>query len=160
GNTAFLIRGGKFEVTVQQQGVKSARRFQLTPADLFFGEMAYVSGTPRTASVIALDDAEVWEGRRNVLDRLMRLPTQRQRFEADYRARALDLVLQGSELFEGLPADEFKKIVDYLRPRLSFVRVSPGQTLFRQGDRANALYLVRLGHVRVGVRRFGKETGV
>ena len=160
GNTAFLIRSGKFEVTVQQPGAKSVVRFQLTPADMIFGEMACMSGTPRTASVTALDDAEVWEVRRNVLDRLMRLPTQRQRFEADYRGRALDLVLQGAELFEGIAADEFKKIVDYLRPRLSFVRVSPGQTLFRQGDRANAMYLVRLGHVRVGVRRYGKETGV
>jgi len=160
GNTAFLIRSGNFEATVQQPDSKSVVRFQLTSADLFFGEMACVSGTPRTASVTALDAAEVWEVRRNVLDRLMRLPAQRQRFEADYRGRALDLVLQGAELFEGLPADDFGKIVNYLRPRLSFVRVSPGQTLFRQGDRANAMYLVRLGHVRVGVRRFGKETGV
>ena len=171
GNTAFLIRSGKFEVTVQPTesnsakafpsgGAQSALRFQLTPADMIFGEMACMSGTPRTASVTALDDAEVWELRRNVLDRLMRIPSHRQRFEADYRGRALDLVLQGAQLFENIGHDEYRKIVDYLRPRLSFVRVSPGQTLFRQGDRANALYLVRLGHVRVGVRRFGNETGV
>jgi Fe-S-cluster-containing hydrogenase component 2/CRP-like cAMP-binding protein len=122
--------------------------------------MACMSGTPRTATVTALENAEVWEVRRNVLDRLMRLPTQRQRFEAYYRARALDLVLQGSELFEGIADDEFRKIVDFVRPRLTFVRVSPGQTLCRQGDRADAMYLVRLGHVRIGVRRYGKETGV
>ena len=171
GNTAFLIRSGSFEVTVQptesksakglpRSGAQSALRFQLTPADMIFGEMACMSGTPRTASVTALEDAEVWELRRNVLDRLMRIPSHRQRFEADYRGRALDLVLQGAQLFENIGHDEYRKIVDYLRPRLSFVRVSPGQTLFRQGDRANALYLVRLGHVRVGVRRFGNETGV
>ena len=160
GNTAFLIRSGKFEVTVKQPDKKDVVRFQLTPADVFFGEMACVTGTPRTASVTALDDAEVWEVRRNVLDRIMRLPTQRQRFEANYRTRALDLVLQGAELFKGIAEDEFKKIVNFLRPRLTFVRVSPGQTLFRQGDRANAMYLIRLGHVRIGVRRFGKETSV
>ena len=160
GNTAFLIRSGKFEVTVKQPAPKADVRFQLTPADVFFGEMACVTGTPRTASVTALDDAEVWEVRRNVLDRIMRLPTQRQRFEANYRTRALDLVLQGAALFKGIPEDEFRSIVNFLRPRLTFVRVSPGQTLFRQGDRSNAMYLIRLGHVRIGVRRFGKETGV
>ena len=170
GNTAFLIRSGKFEVTVQQEDAKSAKKSagdrgqtvlrQLTTADMLFGEMACMSGTPRTASVTAIEDAEVWEVRRNVLDRLMRLPTQRQRFEGDYRTRALDLVLQGAELFDGIAEGDFKKIVNYLRPRVTFVRVSPGQTLFRQGDRANAMYLIRLGHVRVGVRRFGKETGV
>ncbi len=159
GNTAFLIRSGNFEVTVRQPDA-SPLHFQLTPEDMIFGEMACLSGTPRTASVHAVGDAEVWEVRRNVLDRLMRLPSQRERFEADYRERALDLVLQGADLFDGIGADEFKSIVDFLRPRLTFVRVSPGQTLFRQGDRANAMYLVRLGHVRVGVRRFGKETGV
>jgi Fe-S-cluster-containing hydrogenase component 2/CRP-like cAMP-binding protein len=157
GNTAFLIRSGNFEVTVQQPGAKSVVRFQLTPANMIFGEMACVSGTPRTATVTAVGDAEVWEVRRNVLDRLMRLPTQRERFEIDYRTRALDLVLQGAALFEGIAEDEFKKIVNYLRPLLNFVRVSPGQTLFQQGDRADFMYLVRLGHVRVGVRRFGNE---
>ena len=156
GNTAFLIRSGKFEVTVQPTSL----RFQLTPADMIFGEMACMTGTPRTATVTALEDAEVWEVRRNVLDRLMRNPSQRQRFETDYRRKSLDLVLQGAELFENIAQDEYRKIVDFLRPRLTFVRVNPGQTLFRQGDRANALYLVRLGHVRIGVRRFGKETGV
>jgi Fe-S-cluster-containing hydrogenase component 2 len=160
GNTAFLIRRGNFEVTVQQPGAKSVVRFQLTPASMIFGEMACVSGTPRNATVTAVGDAEVWEVRRNVLDRLMRLPSQRDRFESDYRERALDLVLQGADHFRGIAENEFKKIVDFLRPCLSFVRVSPGQTLFRQGDRANAMYLIRLGHVRVGVRRFGKETGV
>ncbi len=160
GNTAFLIRSGNFQVALRQPGKTEPVRFQLTPADVFFGEMACVTGTPRTASVTALTDAEVWEVRRNVLDRIMRLPTQRQRFEANYRARALDLVLQNAELCKGLPADEFQAVVNFLRPRLTFVRVSPGQTLFRQGDRANAMYIIRLGHVRIGVRRFGKETGV
>jgi hypothetical protein len=35
----------------------------------------------------ALKSSEVWEIRRNVLDRLMRLPSQRHRFESEYREK-------------------------------------------------------------------------
>jgi Fe-S-cluster-containing hydrogenase component 2/CRP-like cAMP-binding protein len=50
--------------------------------------------------------------------------------------------------------------VDFLRPNLSFVRVNPNQLMFRQGDWADALYMVRLGHVRVSIGRFGTETAI
>ncbi len=175
GNTAFLIKSGKLEVNVLpppsvEKGLfgglrvsgrgASLLRFELTPENVIVGEMACLSGTPRAADVTALVASEVWAVRRNVLDRIMRLPSQRLRFETEYRQRALNHVLQDSELFKGLPPEQFKQIVDYLRQRLSFVRVRPGQTLFRQGDRVNDLYLVRLGYIRIGVRRFESEARV
>ncbi len=175
GNTAFFIKSGRLEVSVYPsvppvKGVfgrlrkvergEPAMRIELTPEDVVVGEMSCLSGTPRTADVTALAESEVWEVRRNVLDRLMRLPSQRSRFEKQYRERALDLALQGSDLFKEIPGGEFRQIVDYLRERLNFVRVSAGQTLFRQGDPVHDLYLVRLGYVRVGVRLFEGEARV
>ena len=171
GNTAFIIKSGKLEVVVPLSGVQSSSglfgfgraplfRAQLTPADVIAGEMACLSGSARNADVTVLEDAEIWEVRRNLLDRLMRLPSRRRKFEAAYRDRSLDLVLQSSELFKGFGQEQYKQIVDYLRARLSFVRVSPGQVLFRQDEPANDLYLVRLGHVRVGVRRYHNEVRV
>src|SRR4029079_631591 len=102
----------------------------------------------------------VWEIRRNVLDRLMRLPSQRQRFEHNYRESALDLALQDTDLFSGSEPKEYRQIVDYLRDRLHFVRVQAGQTVFRQGEIANHLYLVRLGEVRSSVERHGRQAKV
>src|SRR5205807_864592 len=144
GNTAFIIRRGKLKVTVRARTSDSSfswfeRRkpiFEtvLTPADTIVGEMACLSGSPRAADVIALEDGEVWEIRRNVLDRLMRLPSQRQRFESEYRERSLDLALQNTDLFKGIEWEEYSRIADYLRRRLTFVRVQPGQTLFEYGD--------------------------
>ena len=175
GNTAFIIKSGKLEVTVlpstpTEKGLfgglltrkrgKPVLRFELTPADVIVGEMACLSGTPRAADVTALVDSEVWEVRRNLLDRLMRLPSQRQRFESAYRERVLQLVLRNIELFKEIPQDQFEQIVDYMRQRVSFVRMNPGQTLFRQGDRVNDLYFVRLGYIRIGVRRFEGEMRV
>ncbi len=170
GNTAFIIRAGRFRVKVfpksrsgqslswfgRQKPIKRER----TPADVIIGEMACLNGTPRTANVTALEDGEVWEIRRNVLDRLMRLPSQRQRFEAEYRKSSLDLALQNTDLFSDIDPQEYADIVNYLRERVNFVRVQAGQTLFKEGETANHLYLVRLGHVRVGVQQHGKEAKI
>ncbi|MEY2439662.1 MAG: hypothetical protein QOI34_1047 [Verrucomicrobiota bacterium] len=172
GNTAFLIRSGKFRVTVFPSARAAAGAFRLfdrqrpvfetvlTPEDMIVGEMACVSGSPRAANVTALENGEVWEIRRNVLDRLMRLPSQRQRFETEYRERSLDLALQDTDLFRGFEQEEYRRMVDYLRHRLAFVRVRAGQTLFEHGEIATHLYLVRLGHVRVGVYQHGREAKV
>jgi len=164
GNTAFIIRRGRFKVTVFPTVRGAGAWFkkpifatELTPADMIFGEMACLSGSPRAANVTALEAGEVWEIRRNVLDRLMRLPSQRQRFETEYRERSLDLALQHTDLFRGIEQEEYSRIVDYLRHRLVFVRLRAGQTLFEHGEIAAHLYFVRLGHVRVSVYEHGRQ---
>ncbi len=169
GNTAFVIKSGKLEVTVfpppgpPKKGLaglfsaaeKPSLRFEQGPTDLIVGEMACLSGLPRTADVTAIEAGEIWELRRNVLDRLMRLPSLRHRFETLYRGRALDLALQSSDLFRGIAYEQYKPIVEFLRPRVTFVRVSRGQVLFKQGEPAREVYLLRLGHVQVAVQRYG-----
>ncbi|MFL6537768.1 MAG: cyclic nucleotide-binding domain-containing protein, partial [Chthoniobacterales bacterium] len=174
GNTAFIIKSGKLEALVTLEGVHAkgglagmlrlrkplVYRAQLTPEDLIAGEMACVSGSPRAADLTVVEKAELWEVRRNVLDRLMRLPSQRARFEGEYRDRSLNLVLQSIQLFSDLGQELYEEIADFLRKRISFLRVTPGQVLFRQGEPANELYLIRLGHIRVGVQQYGGEVRV
>jgi Fe-S-cluster-containing hydrogenase component 2 len=178
GNTAFLIRSGRLEIVAHPETPKSERkgffgfggkaasqaapatRFQVGPSDVIVGEMACLSGTPRTADLVALENTEVWELRRNVLDRMMRSPAQRTRFEAIYRKRAVDDALRASEVFQGLAKSDYDRCVEFLRPRLKFVRVSPGQLIFSQGDSADSMYLVRLGNVRVGIEQHGHEVQV
>lgn len=170
GNTAFIIKSGKLEISVAEAAKKKSFfkvgrgkivfRDELEPKDLIVGEMACLSGSPRSADVRAITDGEVWEVRRNVLDRLMRLPFLRERFERGYRERALSLVLHNTDLFRAIPDEEYVQISNYLREKLAFVRVKPGQILFRQGDIVNDMFLVRLGYIRVGVFRHGNEVRV
>ena len=175
GNTAFLLKRGTVEVTAAQRVDPSAgflsrvlafqksevvTRLEGGPDPVIIGEMACMTGKARTATVTALTPGEIWEIRRNVLDRLMRVPHWKKFFEATYRNRVMGLTLRESDLFRHADAETFQKIVGYLQPRISFVRVSPGQSLFEQGDLANAVYFVRLGHVRVGISSGGIETKV
>jgi Fe-S-cluster-containing hydrogenase component 2/CRP-like cAMP-binding protein len=169
GNTAFVIRSGSLRAISMPQGpggalrrlvTKPLMRVDLTSENIIVGEMACLTGSPRTATLRGIKSGEVWELRRNVLDRLMRLPSHRERLEKDYRNRALQQVLPRAEIFKNIEPREFKRIVEFLQPRISFVRISPGQTLFHQGDIAEELFLVRLGNIRVGVRRFEGEMKV
>lgn len=175
GNTAFLIKRGKLEITVAAKAPqpssllgqliphaksKIVARYERTPEAVIVGEMACMTATPRTATVTALTDGEVWEIRRNVLDRLMRVPSLRRLFEETYRERVLALTLRDSELFRELDEQIFERVIDFLRPRITFARVRPGQPLFEQGDVANALYFIRIGHVRIGRRLYGTEAKV
>jgi len=174
GNTALIMREGLFEVRVYRRvatllhkiyafgsmfdRTRAVFKRKLTAEDLIVGEMACVTGTPRTGDVVALKKGEVWEIRRNVVDRLMRLPGLRERFDNEYRQRSLDLVLERTDLFKSIERKEYQEIVDFLRNRIGFVRVQPGQELFKQGDQATNMFLVRLGHVRIGVRRYAEES--
>jgi len=155
GHSAFIIKRG--ELQVRLPGVKP---ISVTRADLIVGEMACLSGSPRNAGIVATGEGEVWEVRRNVLDRMMRSPTQQGLFEKRYRERALAGVLRTSELFVDLPVEDYDDCIEFLQPRITFLRVNPGQTIFRQGAVADSLYLVRLGQVRIGISHGGKDTAL
>lgn len=117
---------------------------QLGPGDLF-GEMTCMSYHPRSATVRAATDGTMLEMLRNVLDVLQKNKTFRARLEETYRQRALENHLRSVPVLAGLPRD----FVDYLRDRVELVRFSPGQVICRQGEAADAFYLVRLGFVKV-----------
>jgi Fe-S-cluster-containing hydrogenase component 2 len=155
GHSAFIIREG--ELQVKLPGLAPIRN---TVKDVIVGEMACLSGSPRTGDIYASADSEVWEVRRNVLDRMMRSPSQHGVFEELYRKRSLAAALRNSELFHDLPPEERDGSIEFLGPRLDFVRINPGQTIFRQGDLADNMYLIRLGHVRVGISRHGQPETV
>lgn len=175
GNTAFIIKKGRLQVNVYPSAAELRQgwfgklvgperpepiiQVELTPANLIFGEMACLSGSPRSADVIAMESGEAWELRRNVLDRLMRLPSQKKKIESEYRKHSLDLVLRATWLFKELPPSEFKEIVNYLRDRINFARVTAGQAITRLGARASDFFIIRLGHLKVDVQRFGQDEG-
>ncbi len=124
-----------------------------------FGEMTCMSSYPRSATVRAEEDCTVLEILRNVLYILQRNKASRARLDETYRARAIDNHLRSVPIFASLLGDEaqFKEFVDYLRPRVELLRIKPGEVIFRQGDPADAFYLVRIGFVKVAQSRPGGE---
>jgi CRP-like cAMP-binding protein/formate hydrogenlyase subunit 6/NADH:ubiquinone oxidoreductase subunit I len=110
------------------------------------GEASCINMQPRSATVRAASDkVVVLEMLRNVLDILRRQKAFRQEMEDKYRQRALDNHLRSVPIFRDLPDD----FLSYLRNRVQLVGFEPNAVIFRQGEPADAFYLVRMGHVKV-----------
>jgi CRP-like cAMP-binding protein len=125
---------------------------ELGPGDLF-GEMTCMSLYPRSATVRASSDCVMLEMLRNVLDVIQRNKTLRAELEANYRRRALDDHLRTVPLFAGLSLD----FIESLASRVELVRLSKGDVICRQGDVADAFYLVRIGFVKIAEEHPGGD---
>jgi CRP-like cAMP-binding protein/Fe-S-cluster-containing dehydrogenase component len=125
---------------------------QLNAGDLF-GEMTCMSFHPRSATVRAHSDVVVLEMLRNVLDILQKNKAFRADLDRKYRARALETHLKSVPEFASLPPE----FVDYLRDRVELIRYAAGEVIVRQGEVADAFYLVRLGFVKVAQRHLGGD---
>lgn len=117
---------------------------QLHAGDLF-GEMTCMSLYPRSATVQAATDCVMLEMLRNVLDIMQRNKTLKAQLDANYRARALEDHLRSVPMFATLTPE----FIDTLRDRVELIRYNKGDVIVRQGDLADAFYLVRIGFIKV-----------
>ncbi|HXG64913.1 MAG TPA: mechanosensitive ion channel family protein [Blastocatellia bacterium] len=69
GNSMFIVHRGRVEVQLPSDNGKPQQLAVLGPGD-FFGEMALFTGEPRTADVSALEEVEVLEIRKPVIEKL------------------------------------------------------------------------------------------
>lgn len=209
GSTAFLLQGtGTFEIYVRGpepevklgllaslfSGSKSkARRaddygalVKVSSGDeLVLGEMTCVTQRPRTATVIAVAEADspelvlgydangwptatrrlerrapvvVYEITRNMLDMMQRSASAREDIQEMYTLRAIQTGVQSGRLFELLDRMEREQAVTFLLSEgVQFARVEAGEAIISEGDTAAAFYIIRLGTVRVFTTAGGGE---
>src|SRR5581483_1507561 len=79
--------------------------------------------------------------------------TLKAQLDANYRKRALDDHLRSVPIFASLTQD----FIDVLRDKVELVRYTKGDVICRQGDIADAFYLVRLGFVKISEPHPGGE---
>jgi CRP-like cAMP-binding protein/Fe-S-cluster-containing hydrogenase component 2 len=182
GSTAFLIQSGRYEVSVPKRTTKSQdsvaapswfsklfggstpsvsrdlqRVDELDQEDLIFGEMSCLSSYPRNATVKAISPGTLYIIRRNVLYNLQRNPTARQILNKVYLERAVFNQVRDVSLFESLSPQEREACHEILLAESKLVSLDPGQTVFRQGERPDAFYMVRIGHVKLSQTFAGQE---
>ena len=160
GATAFLLQSGTFEV------VRAAGEpIPLTPADRILGEMTCLNYYPRSATVRARDYAEVFEVRRNLLFALQRVPESRQILTDVYRRHAIESLIRTADWFQNVSDENREAARKYLldawnqprsspdagaaRKQIELVQLAPGQVIYREGEQADAFYIIRIGHVKV-----------
>lgn len=101
---------------------------------------------PRSATVQAKTDVVVLEMLPHILNNVLyNAPAFKDRLNRNYRSRALETHLRSMPLFRNL-SPEFLALLKELAELENY---APGQVIFRQGDPADSVYLVRLGFVKV-----------
>jgi CRP-like cAMP-binding protein len=135
GSVKVVKRGAAGEVFLARLGEGS-----------FFGEMAFLSGAPRVASVIAEEGAECLEISAVLLGELLAgHPKLGQVLKKFCRQRLLSNVMATSKLFVPFPRHERRALVDRFKAR----EVVAGESLMEEGVLSNGLFVVMSGELSV-----------
>ncbi len=132
---------------------------ELNKQDVIFGEMTCMNNYPRSATVRAKTDVTLLEIRMNVLYILQRNKKSKSILDNVYNLRSISTHLLSIPLFSDQFTDpkEFSKFVDLVRKNAKLVRLNPGDVIFRQGDREDNFYLVRVGFVKIFLSQPGGD---
>ncbi len=156
GSSLSFVAAGELVVSAKGDDGAPVLLGLLGPGDVA-GEISFLSGVPRTATVQARTRVDLLELDRNALTPLVK----KHRHVADalsrlFAERVLDGVLARSRLFGRLPRPDR----DALARRLKPLTAKPGEVLIREGATDAGLYLVRRGAVRVTVKRGTRDVAL
>ncbi len=138
----YVVRRGRFEVVEEDPDTGVERTIRALGRGESFGELALVTGAPRTATVRAAEESELFEVDKGAFDRLLadsvRLP--------DFAPTLQELVeLRRQTCFAGLGMDQLAE----LRVRGEWIAVAPGETIIQEGELGDAFYAISSGQVDV-----------
>ena len=159
GDAMYVIVAGTFEVRATWADGGEARLGEMRRGE-YFGEIALLEQSPRTASVCAMMDGTIAslarEDLRWLLDRhpeieaallaglRTRIAWSAARRQRPPAARLLELL---AGFFPGVATEGLGAIA----AELEWMTLPRGETLMRQGDAANCLYMIVAGRVAVEV---------
>ena len=149
GDFLLIIASG--HVNILKGGQRVAR---LGPTTVL-GEMALITGAPRSASAIADEEVEVFELlRRDVQKIAQAKPKIAEELLAYCRKRLIDNLLRTSPLFKRLDAAAHAELLQ----RFKRVGFAQGQTLIEQGQQGKGLFVIAAGDVQVTTTQDGQTT--
>ena len=145
----LIIAAGRVELWKRpEQATKEVKVAELTAGN-FFGEMSLISGRRRTATARAIGATRMIEiPRKAILKLLANSPRAKALVDQAFLLRAF-----GGYLFPDIPEALLGELVD----RAVLVNLGKDALVFREGDLADAFYLIRHGMVKVSKKSGDKE---
>jgi predicted acylesterase/phospholipase RssA/CRP-like cAMP-binding protein len=150
GDAMFVVKSGRFRVTGATPAGAELTLGELGPRD-WAGEMAVLTGQPRSATLTAVDDGELVRLPRSGFEELIRLyPQVASRLTAEIgpHLRRTQLLRVWEELFGLTDPAAFRELEEAVEWR----RVRAGEVLIRQGETSDAMYVVVTGRFRTVVK--------
>jgi Fe-S-cluster-containing dehydrogenase component/CRP-like cAMP-binding protein len=141
----ILVKGDLDASITEQNGQR--KKVGAIPAGNSFGEMAMLSGTPRTATVsVAGEPALVLEFTRPAIRLLRKLPKFGRALDRNYRNYGQTLTLNELKDFAHLDLDS--GVLQRLNDAARFAVYEKEHVLFREGDPINRVVFVRNGWIQ------------
>ena len=148
GRSFYVIVDGKVRIWKKLPDGTELELAELSEG-AFFGEMALLSGAPRTANVSAQDDTELLEVSDAVLRSLAKKhPQVVKSLKNFYRQRLLSNVMAISPLFKDFDPAQRQTLVEKFRLR----QAAPGEIVIKEGAQSDGLYVVLHGSVHVAAQ--------
>jgi Fe-S-cluster-containing dehydrogenase component/CRP-like cAMP-binding protein len=144
----YILVDGRLEASVTEQSGNVKKVGEVPPGNSF-GEMALLSGTPRTANVSVSPDsgpALVLEITRPAIRLLRKLPKFGKALDRNYRNYGLSLSL--NELRDFTHLDISPSLLQRLNDAARFAVYEKEHVLFREGDPINRIFFVRNGWIQ------------
>jgi CRP-like cAMP-binding protein/Fe-S-cluster-containing hydrogenase component 2 len=148
-----VIASGKVSVEMPQADSGRLATVSLGEGEII-GEIAALSGNPRTADIRADGDATLVDiPKAKLLKLIDKVSPFKKALDDLYRERALKSHLMKCRVFAGIPA----AALEALSARVTLHTYKKDEVIFKQGDDADAFYLVRYGFVKVARHDGGKD---
>ena len=148
GDCLFVISRGKVSIFREEAGKEKIFLNTLQEGD-FFGEFAFFSQSPRTATVEALEEAEILEISKGDLDEVVReFPGVSRVLWNFYRERVADTLVATSALFRSFSPPERKRLLQMFIPQ----EFAAGALVLEEGQPGDSLYLIKKGEAEVFTR--------
>ena len=145
----MIIASGRVELRKRpEQSAQEIKVAELTAGN-FFGEMSLISGRRRTATARAIGPTRMIEiPRKAILKLLASAPRAKDLVDQAFLLRAF-----GGYLFPNIPEAQLGELVD----RAVVENLGKDAVVFREGDPADAFYLIRNGMVKIAKKSGDKE---
>lgn len=153
GSSLFFVARGDLTVMVHDETGAEIVLGQLHGGDAL-GEISFLSGVPRTATIRVDTHAQLLELERASIEPILkRYRKLGEALQILFRERVLDTVLAKSRLCRTLPRGERERVAQRLMP----LAAKAGDRIVKEGAADNVLYLLKRGVARVWTRHGGKE---
>ena len=148
-NDFLIIASGRVELYKRPEQSREEFKVAELTAGNFFGEMSLISGRRRTATARAVGVTRLIEiPRKAILKLLATAPRAKALVDQAFLLRAF-----GGYLFPDIPEAQLGELVD----KAVVVPLGKDAPVFREGDPADAFYLIRNGMVKIAKKSGDKE---
>jgi CRP-like cAMP-binding protein len=138
----YVVRAGTLQVVDEDRPTGDRRVLRVLGRGESFGELGLTEAAPRTATVEAIDDVQLFEIDRSTFERLLADMVHVPEFAPTLQAVA---ELRALPAFAALEPDELSEILEHGR----WVNVAPGEAILEQGEAGDAFYAIGSGQVEV-----------